>query len=122
MHGLLVLQESLVLAYNPKNTSTFSLYNQPSPFKQLSSQPSIKNILASGASSSPTSQRKTVGFNPLAHQPTVVPASTKVMLMGVASQTHQGLATAVDENGGIGVFLFLFARVSGQSCCDISTH
>lgn len=43
-------------------------------------------------------------------QPTVVPASTKLLLNGVACRAQRGLATAVDQNGGIGLFLFLFAK------------
>ena len=93
------LQENLVLNYTPQSSSTFNLYNQPSPFRPHSA--SIRNLLAGRETSRGS-------FNPLHHHPTAVPVR---LLSEVAPHVHKGLCNAVDEIGGISVFLFLFSKV-----------
>jgi hypothetical protein len=102
------MQDSLVLVYHPKEPTSFHIYKRPSPFRI---QPSLKSILAMKENSAAGSHPNLPASSPLLKQPVTIPATTKVMLMGVNYHAQHGLATAIDENGGIGVFLFLFAKV-----------
>ena len=60
----------------------------------------MKNILSSSSVRG--------AFNPKMHQPTKVPAR---LLTDIAPKTQTGLRAAINEIGGIGVFLFMFAKV-----------
>ena len=95
----LFLQENLVLVYSPHNPGFFNLYSQPVALK--SQNIGIRNILPSN------SNTKTV-FNPLCQQPTAVLVR---LVTDVAALEHVGFPSSIKEIGGIGVLMFLFAKV-----------
>ena len=64
-------------------------------------------------------QANTGSFNPLVHQPVAVQV---VLTTGVAATVHRGLNSAINEIGGIGVFLFLFAKVSERKLGYVIFH
>ena len=86
-----LFQENLVVMYTPAQLATFNLYHPVSTSRARQTQ----------APSAATN---------LNHQPALVAVN---FLTDVAAQAHSGLGDAVKELGGIGVFLYLFAWVSG---------
>ncbi len=88
----------MLINYSPQNPAHFNLYNQTSNLKPTQG---IRGVFGN-----PNQSRNS--FEPLCHQPTALPVR---QMTDLAPQMHQGLSFAVDEIGGIGVFLFLFAKV-----------
>ncbi len=97
-----IFQETMLLNYSPQNPAHFNLYNQTSSLKPTQG---IRGVFGS-------QNQSRNSFEPLCHQPTALPVR---QMADLAPQMHQGLSFAVDEIGGIGVFLFLFAKVW---CCS----
>lgn len=94
---LCALQEHLVMSYCPKMPSMFSLYGQS--WRQ--SQPSLRSMLAAREPAKSS-------FSALHQQSQSLAVR---LLTDIAPHTHHSLSAAINEIGGIGVFLFLFAKV-----------
>ena len=85
----------MVISYSPEHPNTYNLYGQTSPCKPQ------RNIFGG--------QKQTrSSFEPLCHQPISVAVR---LLTDLVPQIHHGLNYAVGEIGGIGVYLFLLAKV-----------
>ncbi|XP_064622032.1 lysosomal-trafficking regulator-like isoform X2 [Lineus longissimus] len=96
------LRESLVLTYTPSYHGTFNLYKdiESKPLLREAARIQVTQILK--VSRPPTT-------NLLLHQqPEVMSVGTTA---NIIPQMHKGLNGAIDEIGGIGVFLFLYARI-----------
>jgi hypothetical protein len=108
MYLISACQESLFLTYTPSYHGTFNLYKdtETKPYPREATRIQVSQILKV---SKPTT-------NLLLHQqPEVMSVGTTA---NIIPQMHKGLNGAIDEIGGIGVFLFLYARVgiSPVSC------
>ena len=90
-----MIQETMIVSYTPEHPTTYNLYNQSSSMKPQ------RNIFG-GQKPARSS------FEPLCHQP--VNAGVR-LLTDLTPQVHHGLSNAVGEIGGIGVYLFLLAKV-----------
>ena len=87
------MQESIVLVYNPRNTTHFNFY----PPAKIA-LPETDDVVGH--------EDQVYQLNQL---PCVQPA---IIINEVAPHVRASLAKCIDELGGIGVFLMLFARVS----------
>ncbi|XP_074663000.1 lysosomal-trafficking regulator-like [Tubulanus polymorphus] len=94
------MRESFLLGYLPSHAETYNLY-QPQPLGTVkeSSKTRLTDIFTS---------TKPHGFDALLQKPVVMDAGAMAQLV---PQIYRGLTGAIDEIGGIGVFIFLYARI-----------
>ncbi|XP_038073792.1 lysosomal-trafficking regulator-like isoform X2 [Patiria miniata] len=93
-------RESLVISYSPSSKDVFSHYE---PVTQPGT--ALGRVLSGSSRSYP---------NPLLQCPTTVGAA---LLCTLVPDSHLGLQRAIKESGGIGVFVFLFAKIVEKSSC-----
>ncbi|KAI8477728.1 hypothetical protein Bbelb_445390, partial [Branchiostoma belcheri] len=91
------IKENLVAVYSPKAPATFNYYSSTAPPTR-----SLTNLLTKDPPSRKTS------LDPLMETPAALPVTAVTELQ---TQVHRGLQNAVHEVGGVGVFLFLYAKV-----------
>ena len=84
---VILFQNNLVASYLPEHSRCFNLYTSQSEGRQ----------------------RKPSGHDLLLQQPQVTPVHA---LTAITAEVYRGISDTIDEIGGIGALLFLFAKVS----------
>lgn len=97
-----MLQESLILMYSPKTPQVFSVYP---PLRQL--DPHVSAASGNIAGPTPSADENRL----LQQRPTVTPA---VITGQLRAKVKQRLEQSIQHAGGVGVFLFLVAKVEFQ--------
>ncbi|XP_078592182.1 lysosomal-trafficking regulator-like isoform X1 [Branchiostoma floridae x Branchiostoma japonicum] len=91
------IKENLVAVYSPKTPATFNYYS--------SSAPPTRSLTTLLTKDHPA---RKISVDPFLETPAALPVTAVTELQ---TQVHRGLQNAVHEVGGVGVFLFLYAKV-----------
>ena len=94
-------QENMIITYSPQSPDRYNQYTRPLKSLTLS-----RGIV-----------REQSLFNPLVHQPLSKPATLRATISHVH---HLNMKTALEDIGGVGTILFLFAKVKDHLLFFIS--